>query len=271
MNSNNSGIGFAIDSNVFIDVVSPQNVVVQSVTKHNKATRNMVAGILRFLRGEFNVSNSQPYMDKVAYAKECKKYIPCYINIGTGGIEVRDGKPVYNVSDRKIPPVEEWWNTHKVKFSDTNLKKEVESTRTGTRYAISVLTANDSSDYPTVAGDVEQFVLHTEVSPNFYNGIYGGGITDIFVTEVGLYASNVPGTPDLLAGVALHDTDTDKQILYVRPQDTIIVRWVISIIALDDWSKTEGDSEIADTEIENGTKIDGKVSFNGTIIDERNN
>lgn len=266
MNTNNSnGIGFAIDSNVFIDVISPQNVIRQTVTKHNKATRAMVAGILRFLRGEFNTTFKQTDSNKIIYRDEAKNFIPCYINIGTAGIRTAEDSegyilPDYSDSQRSDPPLTEDWANQYVKFSQTNLIQEANTPR----YEISVLGRDVKDAYTTNIGDTEQIVLHTEVSPNYYSNIYGKP-TDIFVTEVGLYPSPTPNTDDMLAGVVL---TKPEQVLYVRPQDTIVIRWIISIIALNDWSKTDTDAEIAETEIKAGTKIDDNIPFSGTIEDE---
>ena len=49
---NNSALG--IEHNVRITVYDQRHRIKQVVTQHNKASRNLVLGLIKFLRGEFN-------------------------------------------------------------------------------------------------------------------------------------------------------------------------------------------------------------------------
>jgi hypothetical protein len=173
-----------------------------------------------------------------------------------------------------------WWDadTNYVKFTDRTLYKEVTDV---SRQKISVLGFDESANVLSQVGDVEQIVYHTEIQPGTYNTIYNGEIKDIFITELGLCASNVPGAKDLLARVILKNEyevtkDVDEQtgnitetieptgkaqILYVRPQDTIILRWTISIIALDDANFVDEESSI---ELDDGVHM---VNVGDSIVD----
>lgn len=283
------GLEFVVDSNVHIEVVSPQKVIKQTVDRHNKATKRMVEGLLRFVRGEFNTSYERTKESEIYYKNDAKNYIPCFIGVGTGGIRLNsEGFPDIDSSNPRKPPMEPsstgeglpWWDadTNYVKFTDRTLYKEVTDV---SRQKISVLGFDESANVLSQIGDVEQIVYHTEIQPGTYNTIYNGEIKDIFITELGLFASNVPGAKDLLARVILKNEyevtkDVDEQtgniketieptgktqILYVRPQDTIILRWTISIIALDDANFVDEESSI---ELDDGVHM---VNVGDSIVD----
>ena len=59
MQNKQVGIGFAVDANVHIEVISPQNVIRQQIDKHNRATHHMLDGILSYIRGDFTTSYRQ--------------------------------------------------------------------------------------------------------------------------------------------------------------------------------------------------------------------
>lgn len=274
---NRAGIEFALDSNVYIQVVGPNNTINQEVVIHNKATQQLVKGIMRFLRGEFQTSERQTDANKLLYINDAKNYIPCYINIGTGGIKLQNTSsgqiPDYNSVDRRIVPFEDSWvtDTNFVHFSDTKLAKEQTFVP---RYPIGVMDLeNDFITTEYLGGDIEQIVFATDVAPGTFNKIYGGS-HDIFITEIGLYPSNVSGTEDLLARVIFK---TQDNVLYVRPQDTIIINWIISIISLNDYNNVDTDSPMTidndgvnniNQTIPRGTLIDDNIPFDGTVTNE---
>lgn len=281
------GVEFVVDSNVHIEVMSPQNVITQTVERHNKATKQLVEGLLRFIRGEFNTSYKRTKEKDVVYKSEAKKYIPCYIGVGTGGIRINPTThlPDYDTETRRTPPMEtlvgsniSWWDQDDnfVRFTDKKLYLEETET---SRYEIGVLGEDESSDSLSQVGDIEQIILATDIAPGTFNHIYTEADTttaDIFITEIGLFASSVPGTEDLLARTILknHYNEqgevSDTQILYVRPQDTIIIRWTISIIALDDSSFVDDDTDVTidngiTADVPAGTAINNTIPYSGPI------
>ena len=279
--NNKAGIEFAIDSNVNIQIIDPNNVIRQDITIHNKATQNMVIGIMRFLRGEFCTSYRQTKDDKLLYKDDAKNYIPCFINIGTGGIKLVNTPsgplPDYNTIDRRIAPTEDWWNsnTNYVHFTDTKLFNEQTFVP---RYPIGLLDLQtDAIHVSYQGGDIEQIVFATDVAPNTFNTIYGGN-TDIFITELGLYSTSEPGNNDLLARVILKNTEDNNYIIpYVRSQDTIIINWIISIISLNDINTVDEDSIMTinsntngniNRTIASGTVIEDNIPYTGTIDNE---
>lgn len=279
---------FVVDTNVHVEVLSPQNVIRQTIDKHNKATKQLVSGLLRFIRGEFNTTYRRANENSVVYSEHAKNYIPCFIGVGTGGIklvekELDDGTiievPDYDPTNRRNPPLTpiylngetiDWDSVdNKVNYLDTQLYKEVTDK---SRYPIGVLQEEEQDEYNTSAGDIQQIIFAADVSPSYYNNIYGGELTDIFITEMGLFASSDPTKEDLLARVVFNSKDT---ILYVRPQDTIVIKWTISIVALNDFGAVDEETTITtedeDQTLEPGTLIDAEIPYSGTIINESNN
>ena len=283
------GIEFVVNSNVHIEIVSPQNVVLQTVDKHNKATRRLVEGILRFVRGEFNTTYRRTDLSEIVYLDQAKNYIPCYINIGTGGIRLNSGGfPDVDPDSPRTPPMEESllgeqipaWDSDEnyVKFTDTQLCLEQ---LVVSREEIKAIAQDETSTNIPQVGDIEQIILSTEVPPGKFNQIYNGETRDIFITELGLYASGVPGEKDLLARVILKnqyaiDPNTEEvkptgktQILYVRPQDTILLKWTISIVALDDTSMVDEQTTITTDagifDVSQGSLINDVIPYNGVI------
>lgn len=298
------GIEFVVNSNVHIEIVSPQNVVRQTVDKHNKATRRLVEGILRFVRGEFNTTYRRTDLSEIVYLDQAKNYIPCYINIGTGGIRLNsEGFPDVDQDSPRTPPMEESllgeqipvWDSDEnyVKFTDTQLCLEQ---LVVSREEIKAIAQDETSTNIPQVGDIEQIILSTEVPPGKFNQIYNGKTKDIFITELGLYASGVPGEKDLLARVILknqYERDSDgqiiidpttgkakltgkTQILYVRPQDTILLKWTISIVALDDTSMVDEQTTITTDagifDVSQGSLINDVIPYNGVIeyVDDSN-
>lgn len=254
---NTSIAGFALDVNVEIQVVDKTGTTRKIVRKHNRATKLMLEGMLNFLRGNFTTTYRQGDVNAISNLNNAKQYIPCYVGVGTGGIELtEEGIPNYNAINRRIPPVLSTWEDECARFSDTKLYNEIDET---TRYEIGVIDqANLASD--TVVMDSVQFVLGTDIAPNYFTSVAYPITTDIFITELGLFSTPTPNDGNLLARVVLHNED---EILYVRPQDTIILRWVICLISLNDLSQS-GDVPNPDNNVD--------MSVNGiNIIEEDDN
>lgn len=283
-----AGIEFAVDSNVFIQVEGPNRTIRQEVTIHNKATQKLVRGLMKFMRGEFTTSSRQTDWDKVNAKYEAENYIPCYINIGDGGIRYKDTpsgpEPDYDTTDVRVPPTESFWNqpTNRVHFSDTKLAREQTFL---SRYPIGVIElSSDAITTEYLGGDIEQTVLSTVVTPGYFSKMYGGS-HDIYITELGLFATNTFGTDDLLARVILKDESEldppgQNHILYVRPQDTIIINWIISIISLNDYNEVDEDSPMTigsnsdgniNQTIPAGTIIEDNIPYDGTVEPDDNN
>ncbi len=276
--ANSSLAGFALDVNVNIQVLDSRNKVKQEVTKHNKATKQMLTGMLNFLRGDYNCTNRRDDINAIRNIYDAKDYIPCYLGVGTYGIKTgTDGLPAYLPGDeRRIPPLIDGYDDYTPEnpawshFTDTNLQKEVSGTA---RYEIGVIDEavlnQNSYTYDSV-----QFVLGADIAPNYFTSVAYGITTDIFITELGLFSTPVPNDGNLLARVTLHNNVNTgiNEILYVRPQDTIILRWTICLISLSDLSQT---SDIPDVTQNTDMSIGGIVVSDETNInnveEEQNN
>lgn len=227
-------IAFAVDCNVDIHIVSPQKSIRQSVSKHNKASRRLVSGMLRFIQGHFTTSFRQTDLNSVLYIEDAKNYIPCYVGLGTGGITLdSNGFPVAEIEKPREPILSEAWKNpeHFVNYTDTKLDNEM--SRSVSRVEIGYIEEG-SSENKSPAGDTDQFIIRTEIPPGHYNKIYGGVTRPIFCTEIGLFTNPMPNSGDLLAKVIIKEP---QNVLYIRPQDTVFIDWTISIIALGDSSE----------------------------------
>ena len=253
MNGIESTMGFAIFNNVFIEVRNEQTgKIVKTVKTHNKATRKMVQGILAYVSGWFTVTDPIKYegsdknwqdeynQKRPMYEPEvANQFIPCYFNVGDGGVEIDPQTGLPNYGDNVlVPPLVEGWN-ETVSYSSDRLVREYplvdaegrKKIRKQSSTLIDSYGVNYDTDNPP---DMDSIFFDCEMSPNQINPKYQGN--GAYVTELGLFASNICGTPDLLAYVKLgnyeEDGVTKTNALYVKPEDTIVIKWVISIAAI---------------------------------------
>lgn len=225
---------FAVDCNVDIKIVSPQKTVRQTVHRHNKASKLLVTGMLRFIQGHFNTSYRMTDDSHIIHPEEAYKYIPCYVGLGTGGIVLdSEGFPTHEPEQIRIPRLSEEWTSPNnfVNYSDTHLHSEM--SRSVSRVEIGYVPGEAHGE-TVVVGDGDQFTLQVEIPPGHYNKIYNGTTSSIYCTELGLFSGPIPNSGDLLAKVIIKEPEN---VLYIRPQDTVILKWTISIIALGDSSE----------------------------------
>ena len=118
MNGIESTMGFAIFNNVFIEVRNEQTgKIVKTVKTHNKATRKMVQGILAYVSGWFTVTDPIKYegsdknwqdeynQKRPMYEPEvANQFIPCYFNVGDGGVEIDPQTGLPNYGDNVLVP-----------------------------------------------------------------------------------------------------------------------------------------------------------------------
>lgn len=228
---NNKSAAFAVDCNVHIKVISPTGTVQQSVEKHNKASRQLVTGMLRFIQGHFTKSFRRG--TSTLYADDAIKYIPCYVGLGSGGVVLdSEGFPIHEPEQPRIPLLTQDWSdvTHFVNYTDTKL--DLEMSRNVSRVELGFVS--DSVHNLAATGDCDMFTLSAEIPPGHYNKIYNGKTSPIYCTELGLFSGPTPNSDDLLAKVIITDP---VKVLYIRPQDTVKLTWTISIIALGDSSE----------------------------------
>lgn len=260
MNILNNNYGFCTFVNVDIKQIDTStNTIKKHIQKHNKATRNLVRGLLRFMEGRFTPTYPNP---KPEYEEDAKNYIPCYISFGDGGVQYGDdGKPVLLpiVSQSEhVPDLVDWDTT--VDYKSTSLVREfnqLSHERSKIRKQDDTFSSNQSP-----AGDMDTIVLYCEVAPNEMNTDIVDGQQKAyprFITEVGLFSSPSKQANDLLAYVKLGNypdpeypddpTKTKTNTLYVRPGDTVIITWYITIVAMSDVSVVDSSEELLQPEL----------------------
>lgn len=252
--------GFGAFVNVDIKQVNKETGTIKKhIQKHNKATRNMVRGLLRFIEGRFTPTYEN---DKPEHEADAKNYIPCYISFGDGGISYdSDGKPVEIQTGEQsthIPDLSiSQWDTV-VDYTSNSLVREfnlLSQNRSKIRKQADTI---DSASAP--AGDMDTVVLYCEVAPGETNM----DLVDTFdkpyprfITEIGLFSSKHQKDNDLLAYVKLGNRNTgteehpvwETDTLYVRPGDTIIITWYITIVAMSDVSVVDSSEELLEPEL----------------------
>lgn len=246
MGSLTNTYGFGTFVNVDVKVVETDtNTIKKHITKHNKATRNMVCGLLRFLEGRFSGTYAN---SKAEYPDDAKNYIPCYISFGDGGIQYDDnGDPIVETTtSAHIPSLASGWNTT-VDYRAESLVHELPllpSSRSKIRKQEDTFLLGNAP-----AGDMDTVVLYCEVAPGEINADIvnaNGRPAPRFITEIGLFSSPYSKEHDLLAYVKLgnNEDNTDTETLYVRPGDTVIITWYITIVAMSDVSVVDSSEEL---------------------------
>ena len=233
---NESSMSFAIMNNVHIEVIDKKrNVIVKRVKTHNKATRKMVTGILNFVGGKLtstSINSQQQYSKEFA-----TQFIPCYFNVGDGGV-IKNSEGIPTPADEErpnIPSLQADW-TETVDYNSTSLVREFNvGNRSQIRFQSSTIYDAFGNETTNKSADMDSIYFSCQMQPAQFNSVYGNNA--LYVTELGLFAGSQPKTEDLLAYVKLGNYTDSNQIvqtntLYVRPQDTIIIKWVISIAAI---------------------------------------
>lgn len=234
----NDSFNFAVTNNVCIVVTDKNNIVQRKMEIHNKATRKMVSGLLRFLVGHFTTSFENDNPDNVVYPDSAKNYIPCYIAFGHGGIESID------MATRTITTSDDWnvsvdYNTDRLVAEFVHNTPNISQVTTRQKIGSSEL-----SIYSESSGDMDSIILSAQLSPSELcteeskpSGV--DLLTPRGITEIALCATNIPKNNDVLAYIKLasnsnlsDDSATDKKPLYVRPDDTVRVVWNVSIISV---------------------------------------
>lgn len=169
-----------IMNNVSVSVKDSDGNIKQTVETHNKATRNMVRGILNFLEGKFTYASVLPQDDT-----DARKYIPCYIGYGRGGFD--------SFNESGDPQLELGWN-NRVNYNDTKLVDEFDCNRSRVRKQSNTFNTNSGKEEPS-AGDMDSLIMYTEISPLHF------GQDKVCVTELGLFPNDTKDKDDMLAQV----------------------------------------------------------------------
>lgn len=151
------------------------NKIKETHCYHNKATRNMVRGILGFLKGDFT------YARVVAPDEtDARKFIPCFMGFGNGGfIEFdSDGIPIFD----------ENWDGY-VDYNSTKLVNEIPNSRSRIRKIDNTFIDSDTGKKINSTGDMDSIIFHCEISPDVLNA--KDNDKPVCVSEIGLFPSSV--------------------------------------------------------------------------------
>lgn len=142
---------------------------------HNKATRNMIRGILGFLKGDFTYARVVEPIET-----DARKFIPCFMGFGNGGfIEFdSDGIPIFDES----------WDGY-VDYNSTKLVNEIPNSRSRIRKIDNTFIDSDTGKKLNNSGDMDSIIFHCEISPDVLNAKYQD--EPVCVSEIGLFPSSV--------------------------------------------------------------------------------
>lgn len=190
MQNNISSMGFTVTNNVFITVENKKtHKTLKQVETHNKATRRMVSGMLKFLSGKFNVTNltkDTKNKDINLSVNGSENYIPCYIGFGDGYVKVEESK---GSDDPTIPILDNPSNY--VDYISTHLIHEHEYEDTGTRspikFASTTFDVPETVDENVSFSDMDSIYFYCVVPPNTINH----NLEPAYITEVGLFSNNI--------------------------------------------------------------------------------
>jgi hypothetical protein len=234
----------SIDNNVKITVFDSNKNLKQIIKKHNKANRNLVTGLIKFLMGQFTISNVN-IKNTTHNETAAKQYIPAFVSFGDGGL-VQLGSPLSDGG--YVTSIDQVMNSitklSVSKFSTTKLDNElvgnIGNTTIGNhpntgRCALTRMSYNfGTSD--TITLKLTSLISKGYYSKNFYTDYSAlRGANPVYLSELGLWANDFNGVGDnagtLLARVTFTDEDT---IIKQSDTDMILVDWKIDITSIDD-------------------------------------
>lgn len=226
----------SINHNVNITIFDGQHRIKSKIHKHNKANYQLIEGIMKFIRGEFNPSNSS--VDELKHnIYGAKPYIPTHISFGDGYVKQ------YN--DNSSPPIKTIEQVVadckdlKAGYKDTSLTHELVNSNEVQRIPIS------SSSFGSTTKDGFTLTLSTYIDKGLYRyQFYNDSEKEDFIpeskpivlSELGLFSSSWDGSinsysGNMLAKVVFTDEST---VIKQDYDDIILVKWEITVSSLDD-------------------------------------
>lgn len=210
---------FGIINNVEITVRNEKShKIVKKIEIHNKATRNMVEGVMRFLLGSFTKTS---LLDKAQYPEEiANKYIPKYVGFGVGGIKYDTNQygeivQLGTGEGSVVPQQNVNWNSY-VPYSSKKLVNEISGSRTaiggGTKSITDTFT-DIKGKYITTGdrkneSEMDSVMFYCKVQPNTLQKLrtsdgksFANGL--MYISELGLFPSDDSSKDDLLSYVKL--------------------------------------------------------------------
>ena len=235
------------DVNVFIKVIDKKKRVKQKICKHNKATRNMTEGLIRFLRGEFNTTFLREFKDTINNIGDnseiARYFIPTHMGIGNIGIDLNTGE---------IPSgLVEFDHILDPSYSDTDLRSEILPENDPQRTKIRKSIKSEATLSDTYVLDVQGYYQFNQITNNNhpFKFVYANtldynpptevieftdpetGLSCITVTELGLYSGDINDNGSRLLARLLLSPLTP---LIISQDDTVIINWQIGLKSLNE-------------------------------------
>lgn len=241
----------ALDANVNvrIRVLDSKKRVIQEIEKHNKANANLVDGILRFLKGDFNQTEFNE--GNGVTPEDAISYIPTRVWFGNSGIKLEgEGEervvreidttdfvyPVFIESDLHEPIDEEEYQGEIIKF--TRIRQ---TTYGDPNNAEGLLLMTNVAPGQLVGQEIVNQQGEKEFVP--YSWSYFNKNTreyETCLTEVGMFSSTgallarvlLDGETDVVDGVPVPVRRSKTNPVIQSQSTTIVVEWKIGIVSL---------------------------------------
>lgn len=236
-NIKTNGLPLDMTVNVDIRVSNSRGQITQRIQKHNKATYNMLEGIIKFLRGEFN--NTSLNIDNIgSNAEYAHCYIPSYIGFGDIGVTYGEGATFKVEYDNNMAP----------QFMDDHLLRELfKANYVGDVQCNSRLALQRSTGGETPFADTHSLVISSivnyagdrfgffRVNGERVDNMHTDGADpseDVYIiTELGLFSGNVDDYDSKLLARLLLDPETP---LVISKDSTVVVNWTLGVYSIND-------------------------------------
>ncbi len=245
-NVNISGLPLDMTVNVDIRVSDSKGQLVQRIQKHNKATRNMLEGVVKFLRGEFNDTslNIGNVGSNAAFA-HC--YIPSHIGFGDFGVSYGDhcefsidygGLDHSSVNDtsllREIFKANYDGSNRNKKGIQKNERLKIQRSTNGSTMSADDYSLVVSSIINYSGDNFAFFNIKNEKVDNGFDDSKPENVNDTnlyVITELGLFSGDVSDYDAKLLARLVLDPETP---LVVTKDSTVVINWVLGVHAIDD-------------------------------------
>lgn len=239
-----------ITHNVRIVTYDTNHKIQQVITKHNKASKNLVLGIIKFLRGEFTPSNNSE-SNLTHKPNEAKSFVPAFVSFGDGGIN-QYGTPLTGGGyvqdfDQVIQNMSNTTLLTPSKFNMTKLNHELVGANIGNAPNINKPPMGrckiTRTSYSNDTDDAITLKLSSLIPVGYYpKNFYLDTASErdgkpLYLSELGLWSCDFNGSSDnMYKGNLLARVVFDAEHLVEQKEsDIILVDWKIEITSLNDY------------------------------------
>lgn len=251
--SNKKGYeSIGLDSNVNIKMLDRNGHIIRELEGHNKATSNLVYGLLRFIRGDFNATSMNSRTS--VRPEESKIYIPVKVQFGNAGVHMT-GDESTPAQDRRFDYYNEVENNATL-FGTSSLARPLSPPSNVNLTLERVRQVSYSDDSNGLAlefslylnpGKMVGEVVDGTFNPyswSYYNPTsqeYGTVLSEVgLISDEGALLARIAFKGPVNANNGNPTTDEDDSPIIQSESTTIVLSWRIGIVSVNDDSVSEG-------------------------------